>query len=466
MTRRDASPPRAVALDLGSTSIKAGVLDARGRLVGLRHCPTPPLTGEPPLCEGDAVAYAEAAGRLLEEVARDLPRRTPLGIASQRSTFVLWNRRSGVPARPLVSWQDRRAAEWCRRNGALAAEVRQRTGLVLSAHYAGPKLAALREADPAAKRTLDDPETLFGTLETWVTWLWSDGRLHETDPTMAARTSMADLAQSGWCEELLAAFGVPRRILPNVRPTIGAGIDLPNGLRLNATIADQAAGALALLEDCTDAAMVNLGTGAFVLRGTADPGERRPGYLTAPIHADAAGARRFALEGAINAGGVAVDRFGAGPTELPRADPSPGALCVPDAAGLGAPYWRPDLGLLFSDEAAALGDPDKRRIVLEGLLFRVREVLEELRPDRVLLAGGLAREPFVGRGLATLLDRPVEILEAHEAVLTGAARLAAGLRPHASPATRRVEPGKSGGYLRSKYERWRRWLASRLSVPA
>ena len=113
-----------------------------------------------------------------------------------------------------------------------------------------------------------------------------------------------------------------------------------------------------------------------------------------------------------------------------------------------------------------VADPDKRRIVLEGLLFRVREVLEELRPDRVLLAGGLAREPFVGRGLAALLDRPVEILDIHEAVLTGAARLAAGLGPHAAARTRRVEPGKAGGYLRSKYERWKRWLSARLAASA
>jgi glycerol kinase len=231
---------------------------------------------------------------------------------------------------------------------------------------------------------------------------------------------------------------------------------------VTATVADQAAGALALMPERDDCAVVNLGTGAFVLRSTTDPAVRIDGYLTAPILGRRTEPDRYVLEGSINGAGNAVDRFGGPETPLPEVDPSPQAFALPDAAGLGAPYWRPDIGLTFSEEAPTLDQAARRRVVLEGVLFRVKQVLDDLSPAglprRILLSGGLSREPFVAAGLAALLGRSIERLESGEAALLGTARLAAGFDPYSAPETTIVEPGRAGAYLPSKYTRWRTWL--------
>jgi glycerol kinase len=463
MTRDEPTGPAALGLDLGSTRFKAALLDRAGRLTSARTTRAPALSGTGGRREGDAAEYARVAAGLLAQGAADLPSGTPVGIASQRSSFVLWDRRDGRPIAPLVSWQDRRAADWCARHSGAEAEVFARTGLVLSAHYAGPKLAAMQEAEPGLARELRSGRVLFGTLESWLLWLWSEGRAHETDLTMAARTSMLDLASSDWSPGLLDRFGVPRAILPRVR-TGRCSVELATGLPVvAATLADQAAGALAVFPRGADCALINLGTGGFVLR-PAEADERREGFLTGPFDAHVS-PQRYALEGTINGAGAAVDRFGSGPTDLARDDTDPDAFCLPDAAGLGSPFWRPDVGLALSGAAERLTIDGRRRIALEGLLFRLRQVLEGLSdrpPARLLLAGGLARDAFVAPGLAALLGRPVEVLDLHEAGLIGAARLAAGLDPHAGPETTTVQPGEDGGYLREKWPRWLEWLESLL----
>ncbi len=461
---RRAERVAAAALDLGSTRIKAGLLDPEGGLSGIEEVAAPPLAGEGPVREGDAEDYLGAARGLVRRVAAGLPAGTPLGIATQRSTFVLWHRASGRPARPMVSWQDRRAAEWCVQNCRLEPEIVRRTGLLLSAHYAGPKLAAMQRTDEGLRRALADGDHRFGTLETFLVWRWTAGQVHETDVSVAARTALVDLATLDWSDELLRSFSVPRALLPTIVPTRGRSHALDVGLALAATVADQAAGALALLDEDGGAALVNLGTGTFVLRATREAACRRPGYLAAPILAEGARAR-YSLEGTINGSGPALDRFGAAAVVLPDADPAPGAFAIPDASGLGSPHWRPEIGLTLSPEAERLDDTGRRRTVAEGLLFRIASIVadlfDEAPPARVLVAGGSARDPEIPAGLATLLGRPVELLADLESGLIGAARLAAGLPPNAAARTVRIDPGR-GRYLPGKLARWREWLALQL----
>lgn len=458
--------PLAVALDLGSSYVKAGVLDEDGRLLRVSSMPAPPLIGEHGTREGDAAAYVAVARAVLDSTTRRLRGALPLGIASQRSTFVLWSRQDGRPIRPMVSWQDTRGAGWCRAHAGLQSELFARCGLALSGHYVGPKLAAMQQRDPGLAAALRGGDVLFGTLETWLLWLSTPERAHRTDSTMAARTAMFGLGDGAWSEELLARYGVPQAILPRVHPTCDDGLPLDSGLLLTASLADQAAGGLAALGDGGDAALVNLGTGGFVLRPAAGADERVAGFLTAPILDSPRSGCRYVIEGAIGGAGSAVDRFGVGPTALPADDPAPGAFCLPDVAGLGAPHWRPDLRLTLSPAAEALDPASRRRVALEGVLFRVREVLEGLcragLPRRILLSGGLAREPFVGAGLAALLGRDVERLEMTEGILTGTARLAAGLDPYSPRPAVSVSSAGNGRYLAEKYGRWSAWLRSLL----
>lgn len=460
------APPLALALDLGTTRIKAGLLDSRGRIARVESAPAPPLTRHGPSCEGDAGAYVERAIEVLGHVCAELPAGFPLGLASQRSTFTLWEASTLRARAPLVSWQDRRAESWCAAHAALASRVGELCGLPLSPHYAGPKLAWLRGARPDLWRGLAAGELEFGTLDTY--FLACCGAARRTDLTVASRSLLVDLARQDWSPELLEAFGVPARAVPPITGTVGLEVALRPGPRLRAAVSDQAAAALALLPRDPRTALVNAGTGAFVLRATASAVERRAGYLIGPLLPGTPERAAFALEGPINGSAAAIDRFAPGPTELPEADPAPEAFALPDLSGTGAPHWRPDLGLVLSPAARRLSPAARRRVVVEGLLFRVREILDGLfegePPERIVLAGGSSRDPGLPAGLAALAGAPVCCAAEPEAGLAGAARLAAGLDPAAGAEFVPVPAGASGAYLREKYARWKIWMHSLLGA--
>jgi len=457
----------ALGLDLGTTRIKLAGLDGHGALGAVRSLAAPEPAGSGAIREVDPERYRALADELLAPA----PQGVALGIASQRSSFVLWERASGRPVTPLVSWQDRRAAAWCESHRESARLAREITGLVLSPHYAGPKLATMLADEPDLARRMRSGEVAFGTLETYLLWHWTQGASHATDLSMAARTMLADPVSATWADDLLELFGVPREALPAIEPTSGRAVPLPGlpgGRRLSASLADQAAGALATLGETRGAALVNLGTGVFVLRPTGSERRLAAGYLSGPLAGDGARAL-FALEGTVNGGGTTADRFASGPTALPANDPAPEAFCLPDENGVGAPHWRALQPFALSSAAQRLAPSEQRRVVLEGLLFRVSEILADLgddfgAPARVRVTGGLAREPFVAEGLAACLARPIELVEESESTLLGAARLAAGLDPFARLSSRAVEPPAHGAWLRAKYPRWRAWLGQLLSA--
>jgi len=305
---------------------------------------------------------------------------------------------------------------------------------------------------------------------------------------MAARTMLLDLDAGDWNDELLDLFGVPRALLPEVRPSVddpvaigpgasdsrAAATGLPAVLR--AVLADQASGLLAVTGDRPDTAMVNFGTGTFVLRPTEDRSLRPHGFLAGPALVRRGRATVWALEGPVNGGASAVDRHGRGPTALPGQDPAPDAFCLPDTAGVGAPHWRGEVLFTLSEACAGLPPADLRRVVLEGLAFRVREVLDGLFPDHppreVLLAGGLSHEPFLPAALAAVLGRPVALHDEREATLLGVARLAAGAgkdpppdtpsagRPGRAAEEGTIAPPPAARWLGPKYERWLEWRAA------
>jgi glycerol kinase len=148
---------------------------------------------------------------------------------------------------------------------------------------------------------------------------------------------------------------------------------------------------------------------------------------------------------------------------LPEVDAFADAFMIPDQSGVGAPHWRAEIGLTLSSQARDITPPEQRLICIEGLLFRVYEILLGLNdtelPDRLLVSGGLVREPAIVSGLAALLDRPVRLLDEPEVTLLGAARLVGGLSPYVDPAFETIKPGLPGRYLAEKFGRWRAWCA-------
>ena len=458
---------RVVALDLGTTRIKGGCLDARGKLVHVIGRDAPPLTGAAERRESSAESYLEQATAVRDELLDAIGGDVALGLASQRSTFTIWSAQSGASVCPLISWQDRRATDWCARHREHEPLVRRMTGLLLSPHYAGPKLAAVLEEHPDLLDGLARGTLKFGTLESWAIWHWSSGDAHETDGTMAGRTLLADPREQCWNPALLDLFHAPGAGLPTIQPSTGRNTAVGRRVALAASIGDQQAAALAVLGDNTDAVLVNLGTGGFVLRPSGSQMFDRPGYLSGPLVAEP-NRQRFAVEGTINGAGDAVDRFGTGPIELPGSDPTPEAFAMPDDSGVGAPHWRPDLRLTLSSAAEDSSTADQRRVVAEGVVFRVREIVDALshpHPPRVIyLSGGLAQNPFFAPALAACLDRSIEVLAQGEQTLLGASRLAAAGVAGSRPRSEQTSPLPEHRWMREKYPRWRRWLKGVLEL--
>lgn len=449
------------AIDLGTTFIKGGLLDHTGRLIGIVSTRAPEGNGSGLIRECPAEEYLKAAEEVMTRLYQHISAKIPLGITSQRSTFTLWNKETGDTLTPLITWQDRRAADWCERNKDLEKIIIRNTGLLLTPHYVGPKISSMLESDPYLRSEIAEGRVLFGTLETWLLWKWTGGRVHRTDLTMAARTLMVDMETGEWSDEKLHLFGVRRALLPDITATAGVDILLDNGIKVCVTVADQSSAALAALGQAGHSFLVSLGTGGFVIRSTGNTRVYVPRYLTSPLLKAATGETLYMLEGTINGIGGSATRFGNSSIGLRSDDPYPEAFCFPDSSGAGSPHWRPDFSMGLSPQAQELSDEGKKTVVLEGIIFRVLEIMDGMggvSPCRVLLAGGLSREPFISRGLAACLNRKVELLKESEGTLLGAANLAAGL-PFEKPAdTIPTFPSRDGSYLREKYDRWRLWV--------
>jgi glycerol kinase len=452
----------AVAVDLGSSRIKAAHLQADGRLTRPITAEAPPLSGHGGVRQGSAGDYLAAAVAILKEALGPCHADVPVAIASQRSSFLLWEPATGRPVTPLISWQDRRAQAWCEAHAERYGPLAAVTGLPLSAHYAGAKLAHLFSRDHRLKAAAADGRILFGTLESCLIWRLTDRRRHQTDLSMAGRTLLADIRRGAWASRMLAFFDLPGRFLPEIVPTAGHRIPFSCGGRLAASLADQAAGLITADPHAGRTIAVNLGTGGFVMAGTGRRIAQLPGYLAAPIRQGADAAVDYALEGTINAIGPALaDHPGPDPA-LGREDPAPDGYCLPDSAGVGAPYWRADIDLPFS-KAALDGPPElQRRIIMEGIIFRICRMVEDfqkIRPfTRLLLSGGLSAQTFITQGLAACSGLQTAICLEPEATLWGAASLAAA-RPVPPAAEKIIDcPSGQGRYLKAKFKRWKTWV--------
>jgi glycerol kinase len=465
---------RVLALDLGSTRVKLARGTRAGGLELLASAAAPPQPAAGLFCESDPLAWVELAEGALQAQAQA---GVPLGIACQRSSFLLWERAGGQPVTPLYSWQDRRAARWCEAHRAREPELWEATGLPLSPHYAGPKLAVVFEAQPSLRARAERGELAFGTLDSFLVWRLTRGAVHAIDLSQAARTLLADPLRGNWRERSLELFGVSRALLPQIAPTNGRDSLLENGLILRASAADQAAAALACFGSAGDVALVNFGTGGFVLRPTGSQRAARAGFLCGPICAAAGGSGAlWALEGTINGGAGTLERWLGNQAREPlvaaEQDLAPDGFALPDENGTGAPHWRPERGLAFSPAAQSLPPHERAQVFLEGLAFRAAEILGGLAGAgglrAVYVAGGLAREQALQRTLAAAIDAPLFRMGESEVTLQGAALLAAGWRPGMSPAVdlrqaQEIPVRAQDGWRRAKFARWRAWMRHELA---
>jgi glycerol kinase len=450
-----------LALDQGTTGSTALVVDEGGRVLGrgyrelTQHFPEPGwVEHDPEEIWSSTLAAARDAVAAARIGAADL---VALGITNQRETTILWDRASGAPRHRAIVWQDRRTAARCRElDGDL---IRERTGLVPDAYFSATKLEwLLRETGggaggrgPAAAAGRAGAVrgaaggSAFGTVDTWLVHKLTGGRAHVTDPTNASRTMLYDIAAGAWDEELLRVFGVPREVLPEVRPSSGVfGVAEARWFGREIPIAGIAGDQQAALfgQGCVAAgsAKNTYGTGAFLLLNTGARRARSTHGLLTTIACDARGGPAFALEGSVFIAGAAVqwlrDGLGivahASETEaLARSVADTGGVAfVPAFVGLGAPHWEPDargalLGLTRGTTRAHVV-----RAALEAMAFSTREVLEAMTADSGLgladlrVDGGAAQNDWLMQFQADVLGVPVRRPDVVESTAMGAACLA------------------------------------------
>jgi len=488
----------AIALDLGTTTIKAGLLSHDGTLGGIVARPAPAILSHDGRYESEALEYAETADAVLAECLAQtnaLPRHggaepsgvcrsgfnptahsraearptasdvsgvlPPLGLCSQRSSFLLWEHANGQPVTPLISWQDDRGAASCADLRDCEPAMRALTGLPLTPYYLAPKLRVLLHEHPAWREKLVSGEWLLGTLDTFLIWRWTGGKCHQTDVSMAARALLLDVHCGQWSPELCALFDIPPQVLPQITPSAGLALPLQNGLRLQASVGDQSAALLAAIGEGQPEALVNLGTGGFVVCFLPQGRSVPTGYLKTLVWQDAAQQMHQAAEGTLNSIAAALADY---PVASCRVEDlaQDDIFCLAEPSGLGAPYFRNDLGLTFSAPVDHLPPQRIVALLLEGVLFRVARILEDFQREfgieRVYLSGGLSNLPALQQGIAASVPLAVYLLQQTDASLLGAARLASGITFPAGAESIKIDAGTKLPHLTAKYGRWKAWL--------
>jgi len=439
-----------LALDQGTTSSRAIVFDLEGRPVALAQEPFEQHFPKPGWVEHDPVeiwhtqlATARAA---LDQAGIGAGEVAALGITNQRETVVLWERASGRPVSRAIVWQDRRTAamtDALRREGH-EAEVRERTGLVLDPYFSASKLAWLLE-DAGLRRRAEAGELAFGTIDTWLVWNLTGGKVHATDPSNASRTLLFNLNTGDWDDELLALFKIPRALLPEVLPSSGSfGTTEPEllggAIPIRGVLGDQQAALFG--QACFSAGMAKntYGTGAFLVMHTGEVPRFGEGVLTTVAWQLEGGPLQYAQEGSIFVAGAAVQwlRDGLGliresaEVEALAASvaSSEGVYFVPALTGLGSPYWDPYARGLLIGLTRGTGRAHVARATLEAIALQTLDAVRAMEASGVHLQalrvdGGAAANDLLLQIQADLLGRAVERPEVTETTALGAATVAA-----------------------------------------
>lgn len=456
-----------IALDLGTTSIKAGLLDRDGELGNIISHPAPKITVDGGHYESDALAYAVTAEQVLDECIAHAGDCTSLGLCSQRSSFLVWEQATGQPLTPLISWQDNRGAASCEALRTHEKFIHTLTGMPLTPYYFAPKLRVVLQDNPAWLARLERGELRVGTLDTFLVWRWSGGRHLVTDASMAARTLLMDFRQQRWSPQLCELFGIPLGILPEIEPSAGMNIRLDNGLILQASFGDQSAALVASVRADSPEALVNLGTGCFVMRYLPNANFVPEGYLHTLVYTDCEQHIHLALEGTLNSIAAALAPYPI--EECDIADLAQDEIyCLAEPSGLGAPYFRGDIGIRFSEPVEHISQSRIAALLLEAVIFRVARIVEEFHREcaieRVYLSGGLSELVCLQQGIAQCVPFEVYRLQQSESSLQGAALLAAGMAPASHRRSERISIAANLRLLPQKYQRWKAWLDDLLAA--
>ena len=469
--------PYLLALDQGTSSARSILFDARGVTVAMAQRELTQMYPRPGWVEHDPMEIwriqLATAQEALAKAGVGANEVSGIGITNQRETTVVWDRKTGIPIHNAIVWQDRRAEPACAalRASGLEKTIRERTGLIVDAYFSGTKLRWLLDNVPNARAQAAHGELAFGTVDSWLIWQLTQGRVHATDVSNASRTMLFNIRTNQWDAELLAAMDIPANLMPQVQPSAShfgesSASLLGHAIPIGGVAGDQQSALFG--QACFKAGMVKntYGTGCFMLMHTGQqfqtssnglittsaaqiaPTPRRLGAAAQPPEGATSSlptpTPEFALEGSVFVGGAVVQwlRDGLHAIEgshevqaLAQSVPdSGGVLVVPAFTGLGAPYWKPDArgsitGLTRGTTLAHIA-----RAALESIAFQSAALLSAMRRDAEAAGASAVSEMRVDGGAcvndllmqfqADLLGIPVIRPAVTETTALGAAYLA------------------------------------------
>ena len=464
--------PLVLALDQGTTSTRAIMFDAEGSAVAMAQRELPQIYPKPGWVEHDPERiWADAVAVCVEAIEKAGRPPACIGVANQRESVVLWERATGRPAANAIVWQDRRTAARCEALRSESAEplVQSRTGLLLDPYFSATKLEWLLDEVAGARAAAEAGRLAFGTVDAWLLWKLTEGRVHATDATNASRTLLYDIRRRQWDEELLALFHTPDAVLPEVRDSSGDfGVTTLFGGRIPIAgmAGDQQAAAFG--QACFAPGMIKstYGTGCFALLNTGEAPVVSRNRLLTTIACRIGGRTTYALEGAIFVAGAAVQwvrdelRLIASASEseaLARSVASTGGVyLVPAFVGLGAPYWDAEARGALVGLTRSSGRAEIVRAALESVAYQTRDLLEAMANDAgrtiesLRVDGGMAANDWLLQFMADTSGVAVERPAVTETTALGAACLA----------------GLHAGVFGSQEEIGRRWGCERRFTPA
>jgi glycerol kinase len=439
-----------LAIDQGTTSTRGMIFNERGECRGSaartlrQHYPQPGWVEHDPGEIWETVA--DVVPRALAQAGVDPAELAAIGLTNQRETVLLWDRATGRPVTPALVWQDRRTAPFCREHADAEAWLFQRTGLVLDPYFSATKLHWLLQQDAGIRQRAESGRLAMGTVDSWLLWNLTGGRVHATDFSNASRTQLLDIRAASWDAELCRFFRIPEGILPAIQPSVSrfgatAALSfLPADIPITGIAGDQQAALFGQGGFAAGDAKCTYGTGAFFLLHTGAEPKRSKHRLLTSLAAMTDTKPQYVLEGSVFIAGAAVQWLRDGLHLLndasgveglaAQSSPDEPILLVPGFVGLGAPHWVAEargvlFGLTRSTSAA-----DLSRAVLEGVALQVADLIaasdkDTHHPLAVLrVDGGMARNRWFLQCQADLLGRPVFAAQQQESTALGAAFLA------------------------------------------
>jgi glycerol kinase len=440
-----------LAIDQGTTSSRAILFDQDGNIQGVSQQEFTQIYPKPGWVEHDANEIWATQLRVIREVIgkqqADPGEIAAIGITNQRETALVWDKNTGQPIHHAIVWQDRRTAAICDQLKADGHEstIRNKTGLVVDAYFSGTKVKWLLDNVPGAREKAEAGDLLFGTIDSWLVWKMSGGKIHITDYTNACRTLMYNIETLDWDDELLDILSVPRQMLPEVKASSEVyahtakdllGAEVP----IAGIAGDQQAALFG--QACYEVGMAKntYGTGCFMLMNTGEELIRSQNGLLTTIAWGKDGKVTYALEGSVFIAGAAVQWLR---DELKIIDEAPdseyfamkvdepdGVYVVPAFAGLGAPYW--DMYARGAIFGLTRGTTKAHiiRATLDSLAYQTKDVLDAMEADSgkkltiLRVDGGASANNLLMQFQSDILNTPVERPEIIETTALGAAYLA------------------------------------------